>query len=87
MFGLIACLIIFKLCGGLLDKINAKCNYKLFDSPIKAGAAAAEQYTEATSAEAPAEETATETEHEIVTSEDKENEAPPAEKLETEDKE
>lgn len=78
VFGLVACLIIFKLCGGLLDKINAKCKYKLFDSPIKAGAAAAEQPAEAVEAQA---------EHEIVTAEDEENETPPAEKLKTEDDE
>lgn len=29
-FGLLACVIIFKVCGGLLDKLNEKCKYKLF---------------------------------------------------------
>lgn len=80
LFGIVACLIIFKLFGGLLDKINEKCKYKLFDSPIKSGAAnvAADECADEVQAEA---------EHEIAAGEDEENVAPPAEKLNTEDNE
>ncbi|MBQ7595798.1 MAG: hypothetical protein IJU45_03940, partial [Clostridia bacterium] len=30
VFGLLACVIVFKVYGGVLDKLNEKCKYKLF---------------------------------------------------------
>lgn len=38
VFGLLACLIIFKLFGGILDKLNEKSKYRLFPVAEEAGA-------------------------------------------------
>ena len=50
LFSLIACLIVFKLFGKYLDKLNEKCKYKLF--PVSAAETAQGVQTAETTAEA-----------------------------------
>ena len=55
VFGLLACVVIFKVFGGLLDKLNEKTNYKLF--PVEGEKPAKEiDYVELKEDETPAEE-------------------------------
>ena len=55
VFGLLACVVIFKVFGGLLDKLNEKTNYKLF--PVEGEEPAKEiDYVELKKDETPAEE-------------------------------
>lgn len=56
VFGLLACVVIFKVFGGLLDKLNEKTNYKLF--PVEGEEPAKEiDYVELKEDETSAEET------------------------------
>lgn len=50
LFSLIACLVVFKLFGKYLDKLNEKCKYKLF--PVSAAETAQGAQTAETTAEA-----------------------------------
>ena len=94
LFSLIACLIVFKLFGKYLDKLNEKCKYKLFPvsaaettQGVQTAEATAEAETEVEATETVADETETADESETAEETETEAETEPESQTETDKEE